>query len=229
MSLRAWRIAASLTVYLAIERRWPNRRSRAGRCVRGTGPAASSRDWFRRTPTGRQPARGEGPDPAPLRGRLRADRSHGFPCREQSVLAEAHLEEGESDVESDGGLHHCRSTLSGPRRAGPATGAWRARVSGLDAGDEADEHTALMGATTYRPELGLPGIKGLGDVHDACALAIVAVPKEFEPDVPDAANVPLSAPCSTRLRCPPTSKRSTSAAQAALRAGGCRRGPGSAN
>ena len=93
--------------------------------------------------------------------------------------------------------------------------------------DEADEHTALMGATTYRPELGLPGIKDLGDVHDACALAIVAVPKEFEPDVPDAANVPLSAPCSMRLRCPPTSKRSTSAAQAALRAGGCRRGPGS--
>ena len=76
-------------------------------------------------------------------------------------------------------------------------------------------------------ELGLPGIKDLDDVHDACALAIVAVPKEFEPDVPDAANVPLSAPCSMRLRCPPTSKRSTSAAQAALRAGGCRRGPGS--
>jgi UDP:flavonoid glycosyltransferase YjiC (YdhE family) len=40
-----------------------------------------------------------------------------------------------------------------------------------------------------RTELGLPAIDNLGDVHDACAHAFVALPKEFEPEAPDAANV----------------------------------------
>ena len=44
-------------------------------------------------------------------------------------------------------------------------------------------------ANAHRTELGLPAIERLGDIHDACAYAIVAAPKEFEPDVPDAANV----------------------------------------
>jgi MGT family glycosyltransferase len=44
-------------------------------------------------------------------------------------------------------------------------------------------------ANAHRAELGLPAIERLGDIHDACALAIVALPKEFEPEVPDAANV----------------------------------------
>ena len=44
-------------------------------------------------------------------------------------------------------------------------------------------------ANARRAELGLPAIERLGDIHDACACAIVALPKEFEPDVPDAANV----------------------------------------
>lgn len=44
-------------------------------------------------------------------------------------------------------------------------------------------------ANAHRTGLGLPAIERLGDIHDACAYAIVAVPKEFEPDVPDAANV----------------------------------------
>jgi UDP:flavonoid glycosyltransferase YjiC (YdhE family) len=39
-----------------------------------------------------------------------------------------------------------------------------------------------------RTKLGLPAIERLGDVHDACAYAIVAVPEEFE-CAPDAANV----------------------------------------
>jgi UDP:flavonoid glycosyltransferase YjiC (YdhE family) len=39
-----------------------------------------------------------------------------------------------------------------------------------------------------RAEVGLPAIERLGDVHDACAYAIVAVPREFEA-APDAANV----------------------------------------
>ena len=40
-----------------------------------------------------------------------------------------------------------------------------------------------------REQLGLPAIERLGDIHDACAGAIVAAPKEFEPGAPDAANV----------------------------------------
>jgi UDP:flavonoid glycosyltransferase YjiC (YdhE family) len=44
-------------------------------------------------------------------------------------------------------------------------------------------------ANGRRAELGLPAVERLGDIHDGCACAIVAVPKEFEPDVPDAANV----------------------------------------
>ena len=42
-------------------------------------------------------------------------------------------------------------------------------------------------ANARRAELGLPAIERLGDIHDACACAIVALPKE--PDVPDAGNV----------------------------------------
>ena len=58
-------------------------------------------------------------------------------------------------------------------------------------------------ANTLRAELGLPTVEGLGDIHDACASAIVAVPKEFEPDVPDAANVLRIGPV---LDAPPLSR-----------------------
>jgi MGT family glycosyltransferase len=44
-------------------------------------------------------------------------------------------------------------------------------------------------ANAQRAELALPPIEKLGDIHDACALALVALPMEFEPDVPGAANV----------------------------------------
>ena len=44
-------------------------------------------------------------------------------------------------------------------------------------------------ANARRTELGLPAVERLGDIHDACACAIVALPKEFEPDVPEATNV----------------------------------------
>ena len=44
-------------------------------------------------------------------------------------------------------------------------------------------------ANARRGELGLPAVERLGDIHDGCACAIVAAPKEFEPDVADAANV----------------------------------------
>jgi UDP:flavonoid glycosyltransferase YjiC (YdhE family) len=44
-------------------------------------------------------------------------------------------------------------------------------------------------ANAQRGELGLPAIESLGDIHDACACAMVALPREFEPEVPEAANV----------------------------------------
>ncbi len=58
-------------------------------------------------------------------------------------------------------------------------------------------------ANARRAELGLPQIEKLGDIHDACALAIVAVPKEFEPESPDAANVLRIGPV---LDAPPLSR-----------------------
>jgi MGT family glycosyltransferase len=58
-------------------------------------------------------------------------------------------------------------------------------------------------ANAHRAELGLPAIKRLGDIHDACVYAIVAAPKEFEPDVPDAANVLRIGPV---LDAPPLSR-----------------------
>jgi UDP:flavonoid glycosyltransferase YjiC (YdhE family) len=58
-------------------------------------------------------------------------------------------------------------------------------------------------ANAHRAELGLPAIERLGDIHDACAYAIVAAPKEFEPDVPDAANVLRIGPV---LDAPPLSR-----------------------
>lgn len=58
-------------------------------------------------------------------------------------------------------------------------------------------------ANGLRAELGLPAMEALGDIHDACDLAIVAVPKEFEPDVADATNVLRIGPV---LDAPPLSR-----------------------
>ncbi len=58
-------------------------------------------------------------------------------------------------------------------------------------------------ANAQRAELGLQAIENLGDIHDACRYAIVAAPKEFEPDVPDAANVLRIGPV---LDAPPLSR-----------------------
>ena len=44
-------------------------------------------------------------------------------------------------------------------------------------------------ANAHRMVLGLPAVERLAGIHDACAYAIIAVPKQFEPDVSDAANV----------------------------------------
>lgn len=41
----------------------------------------------------------------------------------------------------------------------------------------------------HRAGLGLAGVAALADVHDACDLALVAVPAEFEPEAGDAPNV----------------------------------------
>ncbi|HEY5858104.1 MAG TPA: nucleotide disphospho-sugar-binding domain-containing protein [Aldersonia sp.] len=59
-------------------------------------------------------------------------------------------------------------------------------------------------ANAHRTQLGLPAIEKLGDIHDACAHAIVAVPKEFEPDAQDAANVLRIGPV---LDAPPLSRQ----------------------
>ena len=58
-------------------------------------------------------------------------------------------------------------------------------------------------ANAHRTGLGLPAIERLGDIHDACDYAMVAAPKEFEPDVPDAANVLRIGPV---LDAPPLSR-----------------------
>jgi MGT family glycosyltransferase len=44
-------------------------------------------------------------------------------------------------------------------------------------------------SNAHRAELGLAPIERLGDTHDACAVALVAAPKEFEPGAGDAPNV----------------------------------------
>ncbi len=58
-------------------------------------------------------------------------------------------------------------------------------------------------ANAHRTGLGLPPIEELGDIHDACASAIVALPKEFEPEVRDATNVLRIGPV---LDAPPLSR-----------------------
>jgi len=58
-------------------------------------------------------------------------------------------------------------------------------------------------ANTQRAGLGLPRIEKLGDIHDACDRSIVALPKEFEPDASDAANVIRIGPV---LDAPPLSR-----------------------
>jgi UDP:flavonoid glycosyltransferase YjiC (YdhE family) len=55
----------------------------------------------------------------------------------------------------------------------------------------------------HRAGLGLPAVARLGDIHDACARAIVALPKEFEPDSADALNVLRIGPV---LDAPPLSR-----------------------
>jgi MGT family glycosyltransferase len=47
----------------------------------------------------------------------------------------------------------------------------------------------LEALNAHRVELGLDPVAALGDVHDACDLALVALPMEFEPDAGDAPNV----------------------------------------
>lgn len=58
-------------------------------------------------------------------------------------------------------------------------------------------------ANQLRANLGLPAVQRLGDIHDACAYSVVAVPKEFESHVSDAANVLRIGPV---LDAPPLSR-----------------------
>jgi MGT family glycosyltransferase len=45
-----------------------------------------------------------------------------------------------------------------------------------------------------RADLGLPPVGGIADLHDACALSLVATPREFEPEMPLPANVRFVGP-----------------------------------
>ncbi len=65
-----------------------------------------------------------------------------------------------------------------------------------------------------RADLGLSAVQRIGDVHDACALSLVATPREFEPPVPIPANVRFIGPL---LDGPPLAARD---AQVARRADG---------
>jgi UDP:flavonoid glycosyltransferase YjiC (YdhE family) len=53
---------------------------------------------------------------------------------------------------------------------------------------------SLPALNAVRQELGLRAIDRLSDVHDACALSVVATPVEFEPDMPRPANVRFAGP-----------------------------------
>jgi MGT family glycosyltransferase len=53
---------------------------------------------------------------------------------------------------------------------------------------------SLPALNAVRQHLGLRAITRLSDVHDACALSVVATPVEFEPDMPRPANVRFTGP-----------------------------------
>ncbi|MBA3394595.1 MAG: glycosyltransferase family 1 protein [Deltaproteobacteria bacterium] len=61
----------------------------------------------------------------------------------------------------------------------------------------------LVRLNAHRAELGLDPVANLGAVHDACDLALVALPMEFEPDAGDAPNVVRMGPV---LDAPPLMK-----------------------
>jgi MGT family glycosyltransferase len=60
------------------------------------------------------------------------------------------------------------STTVAPFRAGPMVEMVRPYIPAINA---------------MRAEFGLSAVEGMADVHDACALSIVAMPKEFEPEM----------------------------------------------
>jgi UDP:flavonoid glycosyltransferase YjiC (YdhE family) len=53
---------------------------------------------------------------------------------------------------------------------------------------------SLPALNAVRQDLGLRAVDRLSDVHDACALSVVATPVEFEPDMPRPANVRFAGP-----------------------------------
>src|SRR6478672_3298795 len=53
---------------------------------------------------------------------------------------------------------------------------------------------ALPAIAAIRSTLGLPPVQAISDVHDHCALNLVAAPREFEPDMPFPPNVTFVGP-----------------------------------
>jgi len=52
----------------------------------------------------------------------------------------------------------------------------------------------LSELNALRADFGLPAVKRIGDVHDGCAVSLVATPREFEPPVPVPTNVRFLGP-----------------------------------
>jgi UDP:flavonoid glycosyltransferase YjiC (YdhE family) len=63
---------------------------------------------------------------------------------------------------------------------------------------------ALPGLNAIRTDLGLSPVDSIADVHDACALSLVAAPSEFEPEIPLPPNVRFIGPV---LDAPPLMRR----------------------
>lgn len=76
--------------------------------------------------------------------------------------------------------------LSAGQAAGiPTAALFHAAVAPFRAGPMVEMMApAIPAIIAMRAELGLPPVESMADVHDACALSLVAMPKEFEPEMP---------------------------------------------
>lgn len=76
--------------------------------------------------------------------------------------------------------------LSAGQAAGiPTAALFHTAVAPFRAGPMVEMMAPVVPAiTAMRAELGLSTVDGMADVHDACVLSLVAMPKEFEPEMP---------------------------------------------
>jgi UDP:flavonoid glycosyltransferase YjiC (YdhE family) len=86
--------------------------------------------------------------------------------------------------------------LSAGERAGvPTVALFHGAFALFRRGPVADLFSMLLPSlNTTRAAIGLATVRGLSEVHDACALAVVATPREFEPDIPLPGNIRFAGP-----------------------------------